>query len=384
MGCWQNWIDRAGHLRGRGRAAAAPARRRVLAFEECEPRLALATAAGAAIGAEGGLINLDFAAGDSVFVRNNGSLSQTIAHAAFDGDGLTMTGGQSFLNGAGGATSDIAWQLLNSGHVHNIDLGPAFDGSLQIVGPVRYLGAAVPSGESDVLRIDMPAQLDDSEGGSINLTAVLQPSGLLPLQRGAELAVAQSESQQTTPLGAAAEPATISPTESLRARAVVFRVAQTEAPSIADELLASLTERGDDEFAPTAGANPESPEVGRLAEASVTRPGLPTGDALPHDAAWLASAAGELDVAVSSDSRSDVGAVPASAPEAAVDAALAAWDDELAPPSTESDAGLVFTATRERSIVALAVAAVVGAAPVVRRFRRPGIHAPLEKAAGLQ
>jgi hypothetical protein len=32
----------------------------------------------------------------------------------------------------------------------------------------------------------------------------------------------------------------------------------------------------------------------------------------------------------------------------------------------------------------LAVAAVVGAAPVVRRFRRPGIHAPLEKAAGLQ
>jgi hypothetical protein len=359
---------------------------RLLAFEQCESRLALATAAGGAIGAEGGLIGLDLVAGDTATFTAPAGLAQTITQEAFDRASPPITGGQFFFDGDGDVAADVIWHLRNRGEVRTIDFGPALDGSLPIMGPERYLAAAT-SGESEVLRIDVPAELSDSEGGAINLTAVLQPSGLLQQQGGAELAVAEGESPQpATPIGGASAPAATLPIESLRARAVVFRVAQAEAPSTgADALLASLAERAGDELAPAAAGGSESLDGAPLADATVARPQRQAGDGLQDVASWLAAAASALSVREIAEAPSDADVAQAEPPsEAAVDAALAAWDDDLAPASAEANAGLVFTVTRERSIVALAVAGVVGAAPVVRRFRRPGIHAPHEKSADIE
>jgi hypothetical protein len=432
MGRLRTWIERAFQAPRRCDLGGA-VRRRKLAFECCESRLALSAATGTpdhalalgnvalndALGGqlifldgaqysgrydlnfnvpagadrlfsaiplspEGGVIGLDSIAANDTLILNSFDPASTAIDAAFsDGGHATSLATTSFnadvqtrasfqFDGVDSGSSwhffkPGAWSDRITGNGTNINLG----------GTGLHTGSDVQLDDTKLadaggVRVITPPQQAPSEGGAIDLAAMLAPESLLGSRTEVRLVASRTSLHRSpSPLAAEAAPLRQSmPIESLRARAVVVNVALAEdvdakasddepATPLADALegQAPAAARHRDAIPPTAGAaNHRAPRAHH---------------AIATDAAEQAAAERASTPAATASESAEAPAVAPSA-DAVGAAAYDAAFGELASdaPSADLAVGQAFSAARERKALGLAAAIVIGAGPLVRRARR--------------
>jgi hypothetical protein len=241
-----------------------------------------------------------------------------------------------------------------------------------------------------VIRIDVPSSTPQVEGGAIELAAMLGPNGPLAATSNAALASVRPAASTPTVSFAAAS-------ESLRARAVVYNVSLTDdsgGASHDDEtLVAPARDRRAAEG--SIGDKPAGDQAQTIAPRPLARPAMRDDSrAAPAEADQAAVAPRPTTEAANQGEASAPNAeTAASTRPAAYDAAFGDWDAAFgdwldAQPMRSTDEpdeiGLSFAATRQHTLVGLAVAAALGAGPVLRRARRPKQSGLVEQAAGLK
>ncbi len=332
---------------------------------------------------EGGLIGLDAYVDSDVsadLTLYGSSLS--LIDNAFDGDAaggavssfLTFfKTARQFVGTSGGEGLAVAnWQVVPDS---------AFN-SLDAAGTQETFATTGSDDRGGFLRIVIVAPKSDDEGGSIDLAAMLGP-----INSAAPGASVQLAAATRTPAGVVPATYAVAEGDSLRARAVVYNVA------LVDESAAIAADRAT-VLHPSAGAHDgDQPlgveRTGRI-RAAAPRPEPAERRATRVDPAQTPVGAEQASV----DRRVD--ATPAdveqsrAAPAAdetaktsapVYDAAFGVWDDELA--ELDAKAAIPLASTRERTLVGLAAAAVVGAPILARRTRRSKGAALIEKSAGL-
>lgn len=444
MGRLRTWIDLA-FRPPRCRDASGAVRRRKLAFECCESRLALSAAAGApddalapgsaalddALGGqlisidgarlsgrydlqlslpagadrlysaipvspEGGVIGLDSLAASGTFSLNGFDAASNAVDAAFsDGDYATSLATTSFN---ADVQTRASYQFDGGGASWHFFKPGSLSDSITVNGTHINLGGTgfhaepeVKMGDAGGVRAITPPQRAPSEGGAIDLAAMLAPESLLGSRTEGRL-IASRTSQHHSPSPLAAETAPLrqsTPIESLRARAVVVNVALIEneavvenvdakakdvdpAPPLADAFEGQVpaVARHHDAMAPTAETAARRAPRGHRATATDA-----AEQAATERASTPAAAAGESAEAPVAPSADTVSA-------AAYDAAFGNLGDDDASGALTADQA--FATTRQREALGLAAAAIVfGAGPWVRRARRAKPAPTVEQASGL-
>ncbi len=342
---------------------------------------------------EGGIISLDVRGADGLASRIAPQLSNWVVDAAFDVDssGLTLPYG-----GLGAQVVGDARAAWNNSALSSRDhrAGWGFDptGYSDLLGDSELTssvdGVTMAAG-SPLLRITAPLPPAASEGGTIDLTAMAGPTRWFEEPPSAAFA-ARAPAGPATAVGGSLSGGWRAPksaVENLRARAVVYEVAFDRDDAAAlpgGDGLDPLTRQT------PGGAENDAPQTGDSAAAPVAqqqdRPRGVADAAVPNVAVTGAAAAGD---AVAN--RAAPANESASRGAAARDAALAAWSRGAAPgntgpddggPPADADGGLALAEARQHPL-GLAVAAAVGAAPIVNRVRRARAQAAAEKAAGI-
>jgi hypothetical protein len=245
--------------------------------------------------------------------------------------------------------------------------------------------AGVTLNPSEMIRIVLPPQQSEGEGGAIDLAALLGPSSLLAA--GSNAALASARPGATPTHAASGETASYVASENLRARAVVYNVALID-EAAGSPSLASPSEKV--QAAAPAGAahekaSPTRRPVSPRGEAVERRATKNKSEATPNDAEQAALEADVAKPVEAAPRTGDASEAPAADETARLDAAFGSWDNELASlESKERDGALSLASTRERTLVGLAVAAAIGAPAVIRRTRRPKSNPAPEQAAGLR
>lgn len=258
MGRLFQWIQSAASTRGSHRTAAAALRRRRLAFERCESRIALSAADGdlselvvddqdqvLAI-EDGGTITLSFTAGDFVnwsAVRNqfDGIAVGHLAHFTIRTEPLVTLLQGSSVGSARQVIGDWEFALSNKGTFVDQDsaVDSAFgmfdstaegDYGMSLSGP--ELSSPSVNSDLSVIPTPMPTPAEDprtghgNEGGQIALTPFVAPTGLTLSDGYGSSSIARAkhnlEELRETPAARAGDAGRL---ESLRGRAVVYEVA---------------------------------------------------------------------------------------------------------------------------------------------------------------
>jgi hypothetical protein len=393
MGRFRTWFDRTGRSARRRRATISSTwRRRSLAFEQCEPRLALSAATDAAWVLDSNLpiewsLRPDLEIRPA-FVVYSGSLRVTLE----DNSSLAEGGAILFLNAA---SLRSKWVLQNAfdadGVTWRLGGSPELDGALDFGGASFDL--AEPGhqtlGESSIMPIPPPAQESDSDGGAIDLTAILAPTSSWNSSSPWSLASAgrSVEAPPSPATQALPAPRPVSPLEGLRGRAIVYEVALIEeAPRL-------LAERNVDDWAHASADLPQLSPWGAAFDSHAppwrtasARDAAVVDESLAADAAAPGSVktSEAIDAAAShrpaSESVSDGSAKaprPSAHQEAASDssstkrdAVLTEWTDDAEAPTSEPAAPNVLAASRHRWAAGLVAALVMGARPLSRFMRR--------------
>ncbi|HMP06102.1 MAG TPA: hypothetical protein PJ982_07120 [Lacipirellulaceae bacterium] len=399
--------------------ASRPGNRRCrrLAFELCEPRLALAAAVGAAadvgntavalddvvvaaprfvavaasslalngsphlapaahgtataalhsLWSEGGAVTLHRLTNASQ-IPSGDSVNQTLLDAAFDG-----TGNMSTLDGAGpwspiAGSGPDSWESsagFTGGAAQWQSLAPPSRSAPRsdLDGVLAGLGgdARLLRGEPEIIRIVGAPRGADGEGGAISLAAIVQPGDVLSAEPRASFALAGGSG----PMPPVAAPRAGRPTEpiaALRARALALRV------SLVDDAA-----YGDDGAATSPDARHHSEEPPAPQEATAAQPQDRDAATRDDEAPRTTAPAVEDRAAARPASESPADDDPRQTLDhaAARDAALSGWDDR--PPLTAAEAGAeaALAAQRNRQWAATAAAVALGAAPILGRRARP-------------
>jgi hypothetical protein len=234
--------------------------------------------------------------------------------------------------------------------------------------------------ESPVLRITAPLPNANEEGGSIDVTAMVAPRALFASQHATALATSGVRTG-TSALSKAETPSQRSrvgaaDSDEMRARAVVYEVSL--AREVSDESL-------DKTRAGRAPATPDTPSAPVDAPQAVSPAVTPVvidanGEIAADDATPKAAerdAVKSYQTSILEQHRAEEQAALTAI--AARDAALARLGDV----SSELLAADLETASSRNQTLGMALAAVVGAGPLVRRIRRSKATRVAEQAAGL-
>lgn len=332
---------------------------------------------------EGGLIIFDSAITDYAIQMSSDGVSQSLVQAAFNANGQVQRFTSSaFAPGTtDGVTAPLVWNLYNAGASPALDLdsttytdllgqtpdGPKVEGELHV-------------DSSPVLRITVPLQPSESEGGTIDLTAMAGPTSLFMASPSASVAVrgAERSANAFPEMQASNRPVSASPIENLRARAVVYEVSITR----------------DSERETPADVEP------------IERVPPPSDPPAPHAAAQSLQSSraphtherGATLMPVVAESEATLSTPPANSPapvtssdetikpsgDAARDAALSTWSDPplLDAEDGDADDGAALAQSREQRI-GLAVALIAGATPLIKRARRVKPPTAVEQSSGL-
>jgi hypothetical protein len=448
MGRFDAWINRTLISRGARRCEEfGRARRRTLAFEQCESRIALSAtqaaysfwtvdgvlmtqlwsqtpgagdwpavtfapvdgskiaSAKSAIqvqnaSAEGGSITLGMTS--DLTLTSYRSTQLVIGNAFSDFDGAVEAMTPRTAGQVGGLThdfysfnpggSDTGILVGPVGNFHS-SMGPDSPGSdsTGITGEL-YLDSPLDAGlafsTSPVLRITIPAGRGNSEGGAIDLTAMAGPTNVFGARSlgNAELADAGARKVAGALTRAAAPARDAQPIEGLRARAVVYEVADArELGGIGRTLDESPADGQRDPRGSTQGSESDrrSPHddaaaVRRAQHAESIETEDQTAAVDGALSAEAKSPAEEFAVDSGASREHTVTNSTGAGVAAAHDAALADWNDraDRTADLTARDAdaaGLTFAASR-RQKAGVAFALVVGVGPLVRRARRSKSH----------
>jgi hypothetical protein len=452
MGRIRNWMDRMSGRRAAAPRREVHRARRRLAFERCEPRLTLSAAAPTAIddsaadslilfdvldmqtvafqtdglqtfdsvGWEqaqpqgrqttfvfrdslraslnaqgGGVVDLNALPLNAVMTDGTPTFSllettQSIVRAAFADDGVGSRAGAPTLNaGTHLATletsfGDFSYQpnLLPD---WNTFIPRDNDDGLSAQEPTNLYGDGGDL-ESEMIRIDAPRQ--ESEGGTIELTAMLGPQPTLSASAPLRLAATRGlEGNANSSMSSAVmSQRQLTPTEGLRARAVVVNVALVrDAAGIDDaaSLSPRLTDPASGEQSPAVGNRNAAPQRTRNASGQAAQDfNVPAPDAALQ--AGEAAADEAAPAAAAQAVQPDDGDTAATDRRAARDAALGDW--AAAPVERDREDAVTVAGTHDRRYLGAAVALVAGVGPVIRRARRGRGATPgdVDEAAGLR
>ncbi len=320
---------------------------------------------------DGGLIEFSPMVSQNVAAQFRLNVTPWITQAAFNrgntnveetfGDPLSMSVGNSTGLDLGGLISSNDAVAPNGvGEVGTDDQlfgDPALDSSLGAASE-----PASPATESPMLRITSPLSINDSEGGTIDLTAMVAPKAAFTAEVASRVAtdwdssagdslrlVSTASTRKTLARADAGE-------DGLRARAVVLDVALSQ-DSDRDGSEATQADRLP---APQTPAKPSAP--GRRLERDATH-------SAPVRAAAIAP--GDAPVETAPSDRVSADGTPAAEGDsqnraAAHDAAIGELETVA---TSRLAAGIDATSTRQQT-VGLALALVAGATPLIKRARR--------------
>jgi hypothetical protein len=292
-------------------------------------------------------------------------------------------------DGQAGKSSDAVVDLSN---YNSVPGGSSFNeiGHYVVDGSPLHsaVDATTTPASSPILRIPGPIFAASGEGGAIDLTAMASatssPGARAPNSAAFARAAERATLTPTDSSGVSARQA--SSIEGTRARAVVFEVATTAGRGDSDEDQSlnldprASKQRGEGSRA----AKPQVPSEPKLRGAAAMAPRsaktekaeMQSGDAIVATAAT--SEAGPATSESNSANRD-----AASDNAAAHDAAFTDWNDgDDSHASTEASAATSFAATRRQKL-GLALAAVVGISPLVKRARRSNNQPSDERPGGL-
>lgn len=354
----------------------------------------------ASLNAQGGGIvdlqslSLNMTAGEAVATDGTPTLSlleatQSVIQAAFDGSHLDSPNGPATFN----SNSQFATLETSFG---NFSFQPnllpdwnaliprdSHDG-LSSQEPTNLYGDGGDL-ESEMIRIDAPQQKQDSEGGTIELTAMLGPQPTLSATAPLRLAGTRGlEGNFTATSSPATSQRPFAASEGLRARAVVVNVALVrEATAVDDSAALSPRARGELNVGPApveAAEHARSRAARNPIERAAQIPGVDAPAAAQRTAEATADEAGPA--AVQAAQPAD-GETASAERRAAHDAALGDWAAPVA--ERDDEVGVSVAVSHDRRFLGAAVALVV-AGPVVRRARRGRgvLPADVEDAAGLR
>jgi hypothetical protein len=234
--------------------------------------------------------------------------------------------------------------------------------------------------ESPVLRITAPMPNANDEGGSIDVTAMVAPRALFAAQHATALATSgiRAGSRASSDVETASQRTRIATADSdeLRARAVVYEV------SLARDVSEESLEETRAERTPTSTDTPSAPMAPPQGNEPSAAP--PIRDANGEIAADVAAPKAADGDAVTLHQTSDLEQHRAEhhaalAATAVRDAALSRFGDD----SSDRPATDLETTSSRNQTLGMALAAVVGAGPLLKRMRRARATKIVEQASGL-